>query len=99
MEFIKSEAGSLESSDCLVSIEPSNIFSLELISTVDKQFHNIIKEDIEKTVDKFKQIHNISDLPIKIMVDDRGALSFALKARVMTALTRSLKNNNLKNTK
>jgi citrate lyase subunit gamma (acyl carrier protein) len=91
MEFIKSESGSLESSDCLVSIEPSNDFSLEIVSTVDKQFHEIIIKDIESTIEKFKNQYGISELPLKVKVEDRGALSFALKARLMTALSRSLK--------
>lgn len=91
MEFIKSEAGSLESSDCYVTIEPSDIFTLEISSTVDKQFHNLINKDIEQTIEKFKKSNNISQLPIKIKIDDRGALSFALKARILTALNRSLK--------
>lgn len=93
MEFIKSEAGSLESSDLFVSIEPSESFTIDIKSTVDKQFFDNIKKDIESTIDKFKKIKNIDKLPIKIKVDDRGALPFAIKARIMTALNRSLKNN------
>lgn len=91
MEFIKSEAGSLESSDCLVSVEPSENFILEIVSTVDKQFHELIINDIKSTIEKFKNQHGISELPLKVKIEDRGALSFALKARVMTALSRSIK--------
>jgi len=91
MEFIKSEAGSLESSDCLVSIEPSKDFSLEITSTIDKQFHNSIVKDIESVLEKFKNSNSLSILPIKLKVDDRGALSFALKARILTALNRAIK--------
>lgn len=92
MEYVKSEAGTLESSDCLVTVEPFEKFYIELTSTVDKQFHDLIIKDIESIVEKFKKDNNLSNLPIKIKIEDRGALSFALKARVLTALTRSLKN-------
>lgn len=91
MEFIKSEAGTLESSDCYVTIEPSDELIIEISSTVDKQFHDAIYKDIEQTIEKFKQSNDIIQLPLKIKIDDRGALSFALKARVLTALNRSLK--------
>ncbi|MFN3411954.1 MAG: citrate lyase ACP [Exilispira sp.] len=91
MEFIKSEAGSLESSDCFINIEPSEKFIIEITSTVDKQFHDSILLDIEKIVERFKSSYNIDNLPIKIKVDDRGALPFALRARALTALNRSLK--------
>ncbi len=91
MEYIKSESGSLESSDCFVSIEPSDKFDIEIVSTVDKQFHDIILKDIELSVGEFKKINNIESLPLKIKIDDRGALSFAIKARVLTALNRAIK--------
>ncbi len=91
MEFIKSEAGSLESSDCFVSIEPSENFMIEITSTVDKQFHNAIIKDVESTVNNFKKQINLNDLPIKLKIDDRGALPFALKARILTALNRAVK--------
>lgn len=49
MDFVRCEAGSLESSDCLVTIEPSNNFSIDIKSTVDRQFYNSILTDTKKT--------------------------------------------------
>jgi citrate lyase subunit gamma (acyl carrier protein) len=89
MDFIRCETGSLESSDCLVTIEPSNNFSIDIKSTVDRQFYNSILTDTKKTLEKWCKENNINNPPIKIIVDDRGALSFAIKARVYTALNRS----------
>ncbi|RNC28508.1 MAG: Citrate lyase acyl carrier protein [Candidatus Dichloromethanomonas elyunquensis] len=80
------KAGSLESNDIYVMVEPSSEegIVLELDSIVMRQFGRHIEAAIKETVTKLG-IDNI-----RIVAKDRGALDFTIKARVETAVKRAL---------
>ena len=78
-------AGTLESSDCQVTVEPGNgsvEFSLE--SAVINQYGNQIRKVVLQTLD------NLDVKDVKISVVDKGALDCTIKARVEGAVFRSL---------
>lgn len=80
----KAVAGTLESSDIYVLVEPNESgIELELESIVYNQFG----EDIERTVREVLSNFNVSN--IKIQLKDRGAVECAIRARVETALKRA----------
>lgn len=80
----KAVAGTLESSDIYVLVEPNESgIELELESIVYNQFG----EDIERTVREVLSNFNVSN--IKIQLKDRGAVECAIRARVETALRRA----------
>lgn len=81
----KSMAGTMESSDCLVYVEPAADLQVEVSSVVMVQFGAAIKK---ATLD------TLAELGIKqgfIKIQDRGALDCVVKARVETAVRRSEK--------
>lgn len=83
----RAKAGSFESSDILVIIEPVEENTgrvIELDSTVMLQFGESILAEITQMLDKL----NISD--VKLIAQDKGALHPTICARVETALRRSL---------
>lgn len=79
-------AGSLESSDVLVTITPFEEDRIEYIieSIVTKQFGRRIRQITEEMV----QQAGIS--AARVHVQDRGALEYTLRARLETAIERSL---------
>ncbi|MGD9568875.1 MAG: citrate lyase acyl carrier protein [Sedimentibacter sp.] len=80
----KAAAGTLESSDIYVLVEPNEKgIELELESIVLNQFG----EEIEKTVREVLNDFNVQN--IKIQLKDRGAVECAIRARVETALKRA----------
>lgn len=80
----KAVAGTLESSDIYVLVEPNEGgIELELESIVYNQFG----EEIERTVREVLKDFNVSN--IKIQLKDRGAVECAIRARVETALKRA----------
>lgn len=80
----KAVAGTLESSDIYVLVEPNEGgIELQLESIVMNQFG----EEIEKTVREVLSEFNV--LNIKIQLKDRGAVECAIRARVETALKRA----------
>lgn len=81
------QAGSLESSDCLVTVspgEPGSGVKVNIQSIVMNQFGDEIRATVEKAVAET----NVTD--ILIDVNDRGAVDFVLRARVLTAIDRAL---------
>lgn len=86
MEIIKpAMAGTLESSDAQVTVEPGNgSVELTLESAVIHQFGNQIRKVILETLD------NLGVDNVKITVVDKGALDCTLKARVEGAVFRSV---------
>ena len=80
----KAVAGTLESSDIYVQVEPNdNGIELELESVVYSQFG----EEIEKTVREVLNDFGVKN--VKIQLKDRGAVECAIRARVETALKRA----------
>lgn len=86
MEIIKpAVAGTLESSDAQVAVEPGNgTVELTLESAVIHQFGNQIRKVILET------LKNLDVDNVKITVIDKGALDCTLKARVEGAVFRSV---------
>lgn len=80
----KAVAGTLESSDAYVIVEP-NERGIDLIieSIVLSQFG----EEIERTVREVLEELNVTN--VKIQLKDRGAVECAIRARVETALKRA----------
>jgi len=77
-------AGTLESSDIFVLVEPNDSgVELELESVVYNQFG----EEIERTVREVLNDFNVKN--VKIKLKDRGAVECAIRARVETALKRA----------
>ncbi len=84
MEILKtSAAGTLESSDCLVTVEPGQGISLELSSSVMNQYGRQIKATVLGTLERLG-VENAS-----VTVVDKGALDCTIKARVECAVLRS----------
>ncbi|MCD8222786.1 MAG: citrate lyase acyl carrier protein [Clostridiales bacterium] len=78
-------AGTLESSDCQVTVEPGDgsvEFSLE--SAVIHQYGNQIRKVVMQTLD------NLGVDNVRISVVDKGALDCTIKARVEGAVFRSV---------
>ncbi len=77
-------AGTVESSDALVSVEPGNgSVELTLTSSVMNQYGRQIKETVMETLERLG-VDNV-----KINVVDKGALDCTIKARVECAVFRS----------
>lgn len=84
MEILKpAAAGTLESSDAMVTVEPGEGVTLELSSSVMNQYGRQIKATVLETLERLdvKNVH--------ITVVDKGALDCTLKARVECAVYRS----------
>ena len=84
MEILKSAAaGTLESSDCMVTVEPGDGLSLDLSSSVMNQYGRQIKAAVLETLERL-DVKNAN-----VTVVDKGALECTLKARVECAVFRS----------
>ena len=85
MEIIKSAvAGTLESSDCMVTVEPANDgLELELESAVIRQYGERIAEVAMETLDRL-DVQNA-----RVSIVDKGALDCTIKARVECAVMRA----------
>lgn len=89
MEIIKSAvAGTLESSDALISIEPgSGELDIEIESSVMNQYGRQIRATI---------LEVLSDMEVNsahVRVTDKGALDCTLRARLECAIYRSIDQN------
>ena len=84
MKIVKAaSAGTLESSDAYVEIEPGkNGIKVQLESVVMDQFG----EAIEKTVGEVLAEQDVKNANVRII--DRGALDCVIRARVETAVLR-----------
>jgi len=79
-------AGTLESSDCQVTVEPGNgTIELSLESVVINQYGNQIRKVVYETLDNLR-IDNV-----KLIMVDKGALDCTIKARIEAAVFRSIK--------
>jgi len=79
----KASAGTMQSSDLMVVVEPAATLEIHIDSTVKKQFEQLIREQILRTLDQLQVTTG------RIQVSDRGALDYAIAARIETALTRA----------
>ena len=79
-------AGTVESSDLLVRVEPSQDWiELEIASVVKDRFGHLIEAEVRGVL-KALDVTNA-----RVFVDDRGALDCVIRARVETALRRAAK--------
>ena len=80
----KAWAGTMESSDAYVEVEPAQDLTVELQSVVQAQFG----EAIEAAVRDVLAQCGVEKACVKVM--DRGALECVIRARVETALLRGM---------
>ena len=76
-------AGTLESSDAMVTVEPGEGLTLELSSSVMNQYGRQIRATVLETLDRLE----VRDAVVTVV--DKGALDCTLKARVECAVFRS----------
>jgi citrate lyase subunit gamma (acyl carrier protein) len=80
---VKAQAGTMQSSDLMVFLEPAPELVIEIESTVKQQFEHLIREKIVEV------LRHQGVTAGKVRVTDRGALDYAIQARIETALERS----------
>ncbi len=85
MDILKSaSAGTLESSDTYVEIEPAKSgITISVESVVAKQFGEKIKSAVKEVLDE----NDVRAASVRIV--DRGALECVIRARVETAILRA----------
>lgn len=85
MEIKKTSiAGTLESSDIMITISPGESgISIDLTSTVEKQFGRQIRSEIENA------LREIGVTCANVTAVDKGALDCAIRARVRAAAYRA----------
>lgn len=84
---IPAQAGTLESSDALIMVEPVDTGfgrRIELTSSVMFQYGERVKQQITAMLDQL----DVTDA--RIIVNDKGALDATICARVETAIRRSV---------
>jgi len=88
MKILKpATAGTMESSDAYVEIEPGvGTLNINVESVVQKQFGERIITSVKDVLAE----HGIDDAEIRIV--DRGALDCVIRARVETAILRAKEN-------
>ena len=83
MEILKSaSAGTMESSDVYVQIEPADGLDIQLESVVYNQFGDSIREVVTEVL-KEQGVENAA-----VRIVDRGVLECVIRARVETAVLR-----------
>ena len=79
----KAQAGTMQSSDLVVLVEPAEGLVIEIQSTVKKQFEHLIRARVEAVLAEQGVVAG------RVLVTDRGALDYAIQARLETALARA----------
>jgi citrate lyase subunit gamma (acyl carrier protein) len=79
----KASAGTMQSSDLMVVAAPSDTLRIEIESTVKKQFEPLIRARICSVLEQLQVNAG------HIQVSDRGALDYAIAARIETAIRRA----------
>lgn len=79
-------AGSMESNDAMILIEPGEgEIEIAIESVVKRQFGSQIEKAVKDVLDEF----GVDDA--RVWVRDKGAVECTLKARMETAILRALK--------
>ena len=73
----------MQSSDLMVTVEPAEELIIDIESTVQKAFGHLIEAQVRRVIKRLNVEHG------HISVNDRGALDYAIDARVEAALRRS----------
>ena len=79
----KGQAGTMQCSDLMVMVEPADELTVEIESTVKKQFEHLIRARLDEVLVK----NGVTKA--RISVSDRGALDYAIEARLEAALQRA----------
>jgi len=79
----KASSGTMQSSDLMVTVEPNDLLQIEIESTVKKQFEHLIRAQITATLE------HLGVTTGRIQISDRGALDYAIAARIETAIRRA----------
>ncbi|MBO5317027.1 MAG: citrate lyase acyl carrier protein [Oscillospiraceae bacterium] len=83
MKIVRSaSAGTMESSDAYIEIEPATGLEIQLESVVQQQFG----QEIRSAVEEMLRENGVEDASVRII--DRGALECVIRARVETAILR-----------
>ena len=80
-------AGTLESSDAQVRIQPFDSLDMEINSSVAKQFGEKIDATVRAVLNKL----NVT--AAQVIIEDKGALDCVLQARVKAAVLRATDEN------
>lgn len=84
MEILKhAQAGSLESNDVLIQVDVLDTLNIELTSIVFDEFSEEIYRVVNETLNELKITKG------HILINDRGALDYTIKARLISAIERS----------
>lgn len=84
MEITKpAQSGTMQSSDLMIFFEPADELSIEIESTVKQQFEHLIRAQVEAVLAE----HDVTSGLIRI--NDRGALDYAIVARLEAGLKRA----------
>jgi len=75
----------MQSSDLMVVVEPSDTLQIDVDSTVKKQYEHLIRAQIGVTLEQLQVTAG------HLKITDRGALDYAIAARVETAIRRAAK--------
>ena len=84
MEILKcASAGTMESSDAYIEIEPTESgITIQLESVVEKQFGNAIRATVREVLGEY----GVENAVVRVV--DRGALDCVIRARLETAVLR-----------
>lgn len=79
----EASAGTVESADVYVTVQPADALEIQITSPVGIQFGRAMKQTIQEIL-KAAGIRTA-----KVIVDDHGALDWILRARLETAIDRA----------
>jgi len=79
-------AGTIESSDVYVEVEPAQGLDIQVDSVVYAQFGDAIRETVAQV------LHELDVENAAVRLTDRGALECVIRARVETAVLRGREN-------
>ena len=76
-------AGTLESSDAQVMVEPADQLSIMIRSEVEAQYGDQIRATAEEV------LNNLEVEGVSLVIQDQGALDCTIRARIQTAILRA----------
>jgi citrate lyase subunit gamma (acyl carrier protein) len=80
--MIYASAGTLESNDCLITVESSDQLLIVVESIVYDAFGDKIEQEIRNVLSQMKI------KKMKVHISDKGALDYTIRARLITAIKR-----------
>ena len=75
-------AGSKESNDCFITVKEAEQTKIFIDSVVAAFFYDQIKETVEETLKEL----NVTN--VYVTVEDKGALDYTIKSRLISAIKR-----------